>query len=98
MKMKLFVAFIFVAFMGLSSVAMAQDTDIAKLPCKDYTAASKPDMTNMLMWVDGYLSGKSDNTVINEEWMTKLAMHLVKFCTANSGKTLMDAIDALPEE
>ena len=52
----------------------------------------------MLMWIDGYMSGKSDNTVISDEWMEKLGMHLGTYCGKNPGKTIMDAMEAMPAE
>lgn len=50
------------------------------------------------MWIDGYMSGKSDNTTISDAWIEKLGLHLGKFCGMNPNKTIMQAIEAMPEE
>ena len=62
------------------------------------TLMDKDNMPMMLMWIDGYMSGKSDNTVISDAWMEKLGMHLGTYCGKNPGKTIMDAMEAMPAE
>ncbi len=51
----------------------------------------------MVMWIDGYMSGKSGNTSISDQWMEKLGTHLGTYCAKNPAKTIMDAIEAVPE-
>ncbi len=96
--MKLFMILVLTVFMGFSSIAQAKDTDLAKVACKDFLAMPQDKIGLMLMWIDGYLSGKSDDTVINEEWMKELGTHVATFCAKESNKTIMDAIDALPSD
>lgn len=74
--------------------AHAEETDMSKVTCKDFLA-DKENMPMMLLWIDGYMSGKSDNTVINEEWMAKLGAHMGSFCGQNPTKTVMEAMDAM---
>lgn len=76
--------------------AHAAEQDVAKIPCKDFLA-DKANMGMMVMWIDGYMSGKSGNTSISDEWMQKLGTHLGTYCAKNPGKTIMDAIEAVPE-
>ena len=80
-----------------ASYATEQDVDVAKITCKEFLEA-KNNMPMMLMWIDGYMSGKSDNTVISDAWMEKLGMHLGTYCGKNPGKTIMDAMEAMPAE
>ena len=49
------------------------------------------------MWIDGYMSGKSDNTMMDNAWMEKLGTHMGKYCASNPQKTIMDAIENMPE-
>ncbi len=77
--------------------AKAVDQDMAKITCKDFLA-DKANMPMMIMWIDGYMSAKSDNTLMNDEWIEKLGMHLGMFCGKNPGKTIMEAIEAMPAE
>ena len=75
----------------------ATEQDVAKITCKEFLG-DKDNMPMMLMWIDGYMSGKSDNTVISDAWMEKLGMNLGTYCGKNPGKTIMDAMEAMPAE
>ncbi len=92
---KLLMALCVLSVMAVANVAPAQD--MAKLTCAEFTAASIEHRTMLLFWVDGYLSSESDNTVMDDEWIETLGKHLVSYCAQNPPKTIMDAIEALPE-
>lgn len=77
--------------------AQAETRDVAKTTCKEFMN-DKDDMPLLIMWIDGYLSAASDNTVFSAEWQQKLGKHMGEFCTKNPDKTIMDAMDALPSE
>lgn len=86
-----------VTMLGGAPVAgHAADQDMAKITCKEFLDA-KEHMSMMIMWIDGYMSGKSGNTLISDAWMEKLGVHLGSFCAQNSSKTIMDAMEAMPE-
>ncbi|MCB6542901.1 conserved exported hypothetical protein [uncultured Desulfovibrio sp.] len=76
--------------------AHAAEQDVAKITCKDFLA-DKQNISMMVMWIDGYMSGKSGNTSISDQWMEKLGTHLGTYCAKNPAKTIMDAIEAVPE-
>lgn len=71
------------------------DTDMAKISCKEFLAQDKDKIGMMLVWIDGYMSAKSDNTVMSSEWMEKLGTHMGTYCGKNPAKTMMDAINAM---
>ena len=52
-------------------------------------------MNLILMWLDGYASQKSDNTVISDEWMEKLGQHMGSFCSANPDTPILEAAQAM---
>ena len=65
-----------VTMLGGAPVAShAADQDMAKITCKEFLDA-KEHMSMMIMWIDGYMSGKSGNTLISDAWMEKLGVHL----------------------
>lgn len=74
----------------------ADEQDMAKITCKEFLD-DKQNMPLMIMWIDGYMSGKSDNTTMSGEWVEKLGKHLGEFCGKNPGKTIMSAMEAMPE-
>ena len=85
------------AFLSAPAVSLAgNETDMAKVPCKEFLG-SGDNMGIMLAWIDGYMSAKSDNTMMSQEWMEKLGKHMGEFCAKNPGKTIMQAIEAMPE-
>ncbi len=94
---KLLIMLALTVMCGAPLAAQAAEQDVAKITCKEFLA-EKEHMPLMIMWIDGYLSAQSDNTVLSEEWTQKLGMHMGTFCSANPDKTIMDAMEALPEE
>ena len=83
--------------LGVPAIVSAEEIDMAKVTCKEFLE-SKENMPVLLTWIDGYMSAQSDNTVMSSEWMETLATHMGKFCAANPGKTIMDAMEAMPAE
>ncbi|MBQ9451892.1 MAG: hypothetical protein IJU65_01165 [Desulfovibrio sp.] len=71
--------------------------DMAKITCKEFLDAGD-NMSMMLTWIDGYMSAKSDNTMLSEEWMKKLGTHMGQYCGKNPGHTIMQAMEAVPAE
>lgn len=83
MKKSLLAALI-AATLCIPAVASADDeTDMAKITCKEFLSA-------------GYMSARSDNTMMSKAWMEKLGAHMASFCSSNPGKTIMDAMNAVP--
>ena len=77
--------------------AADDEQDVAKVSCKEFLGSGEQ-MAGMLFWIDGYMSAKSDNTVMSEAWMQKLGTHLGQYCAKNPGNTIMQAIEAMPAE
>ena len=97
MKNYIFGAIIASFLLSVPLVAQAETKDVMKTTCKELVSDQK-DMPLLMMWIDGYLSAESDNTVISDEWSKKLDNHMNEFCSKNPNKTIKDAIDALPSE
>ena len=96
MKKSLLAALI-TATLCIPAVASADDeTDMAKITCKEFLSAGESEMGLMLTWIDGYMSARSDNTMMSKAWMEKLGAHMASFCSSNPGKTIMDAMNAVP--
>ncbi len=95
MKKFLFAA-ILAAMLTVPTFAQAEDVDMAKLPCKEFLNAGK-DMGLLLTWIDGYMSAKSDNTMMSDAWMEKLGKHMGEYCSKNPNHTIMQAMEKVPE-
>ena len=87
-----------VAFMlGLAPLAaQADEVDMAKITCKEFLN-DKEGMPAMIMWIDGYMSAKSNNTMMTDAWIEKLGVHLGTYCAKNPGNTIMQAMEAVPQ-
>ena len=96
MKKYLLAALTVVMLGAAPFAAQAAEQDVAKITCKDFLA-DKQNISMMVMWIDGYMSGKSDNTTMSNEWIEKFGKHLGEFCGKNPGKTIMQAMEAMPE-
>lgn len=77
--------------------AMANDQDMGKLTCKELLA-SKDDIPFIMFWVDGYMSAKSDNLVLNADWMKTLTEHYISYCQQHPRDTILDTMEAIPSE
>lgn len=85
-----------VAMTGGSFAVQAEETDVAKVKCSEFIQ-DKESMGMLLMWLDGYASQKSDNTVLSDEWIEKLGAHMGKYCSENPDTTILDAAQAMEE-
>ncbi len=82
MKRALMIIGLAVAMTGASFAVQAEETDVAKVKCSEFIQ-DKESMGMLLMWLDGYASQKSDNTVLSDEWIEKLGAHMGKYCSEN---------------
>ena len=94
---KLFLSLVVCTFIVVPTLKEAHATDMAKIVCSDYNTSTSSNKSMMLIWFDGYLSGSSDNTVLNEKWMMALGTHVTTYCAANASATMMSSLDSLPE-
>ena len=84
MKKSLLAALI-AATLCIPAVASADDeTDMAKITCKEFLSAGESEMGLMLTWIDGYMSARSDNTMMSKAWMEKLGAHMASFCSSRA--------------
>lgn len=79
---------------GGSIAAQAEETDVASIKCSEFLQ-NKDAIPMFVMWIDGYMSQKSENTVISDEWIQKLSQHMGTYCSQNPDATILDAASAL---
>lgn len=96
MKRALMIIGLAVAMTGGSFAVQAEETDVAKVKCSEFIQ-DKESMGMLLMWLDGYASQKSDNTVLSDEWIEKLGAHMGKYCSEHPDTTILDAAQAMEE-
>lgn len=71
--------------------------DMATYTCADLLAEDEDEVGMILLWVDGYLSGKTDDTVINTTFLGELAEKVGEQCGKDEKAKLMNVIKELTE-
>ena len=71
--------------------------DMASYTCADLLAEEEDDVGTILLWVDGYLSGKTGDTVINTKFIGELAESVGEKCAEKGEAKLLDVVTALTE-
>lgn len=77
-----------------ANAVLAEEQDVAQIKCAEFLQ-SGPNMPLLIMWIDGYLSAASNDTVMNDDYIENLGNQLGSFCRANPDATLWDAVNAL---
>jgi hypothetical protein len=79
-------------FAPLASPAQAEEIDFGKLTCEAFLELDE-DATGLLyFWLDGYVSAKSGNTVMNTDGVESDVTELVKQCQANPKATVLKVL------
>jgi len=78
-----------------TQAAAGDELDFGKLSCQDFTKMvqelNSDEGAGILLWLDGYLSGITGDTVLDPNGMEKNSMRLVKYCLKNGSVRLLDA-------
>jgi acid stress chaperone HdeB len=103
MKNSLIASTIFLsAALLLSTPALAkktqmQDINFGAISCGQFmegmSEGSDDDMAVVLMWIDGYLSGVSGDTVLNWKNLEKLSANLIDYCESNPEANVLEAAE-----
>ncbi len=81
-----------------SFAADAEDIEFSTLNCQQFvTALGQMDEESagyVLMWIDGYLSGVTGDTLLHWDGLETFGVDLVDFCQRNPHSGLLDAAKA----
>lgn len=79
------------------SPALATQTDFGAVTCSQTKTWDANTAGNYLMWLDGYLAGKTGDTVLDTDAIAKLAQALDTHCNANPDDKILDVVNAAME-
>lgn len=79
------------------TVKKSEKLDMSTYTCADLLAEDQDDAGTILLWIDGYLSGKTDDTVINMDFLGELAESVGEKCGVNGKAKLLDVVKDLTE-
>lgn len=75
--------------------SQSQNIDFGTFSCRDFleevTQSSEEDVGVVMMWIDGYLSGVSGDTVLNWKEFERFSERLVEYCAEHGSVRLLDA-------
>ncbi len=75
----------------------SSDEDMKDVTCSDFIS-DPSNIPYIVFWVDGYLSGLSDNTTLDDEWIGELSGQLASYCKDNRNRSVIDAVDYVIEQ
>lgn len=79
--------------------ASAQVTiDVSKITCNQFALYKVSDPDTIAVWIHGYYSGKSGNTVVDVEKLKTNAKKLRDYCLENPDANLLAAVESLTKE
>lgn len=73
----------------------AENIDFSRISCQqfmnDLASSSEDDAAAILLWLDGYLSGVSGDTVLRFDGLEAFASNLTEYCSRRGKDRLLDA-------
>jgi len=99
--MKKFLLTLFALTLLLSLPAVGQAAkksvsfDMAKYTCADFMAEKSDETFLVLVWIDGYLSGKTGDTRMDMKFMNELATEVGKACANGGKRKVLDIVNDL---
>ena len=77
------------------ALKQVQNIDFSTINCQTFLAdlanGSEDDAAAMMLWLDGYLSGVSGDTVLRFDGLGTFGENLVEHCASNGNDRLLDA-------
>ena len=89
--MRIRFAMILAASSAFAAPAFAQSVDMSTLTCEQTLAGNTDDMTTTLIWLDGWLAGQADNTMLDPDQLGKQVEGILTVCQENTSMSLMNA-------
>ena len=84
-------AIILAAISAFAAPAFAESVDMSTLTCEQTLAGNTEDMTTTLIWLDGWLAGQADSTMLDPDQLGKPVEGILTVCQENTSMSLMNA-------
>jgi hypothetical protein len=73
------------------SPAFAESVDMSTITCEQVMSSSQDDATTTLIWLDGWLAGQADNTMLDPDDLGKQVEGILSVCQENGAMSLINA-------
>ena len=76
------------------SAAVAQvSIDVSKITCNQFVLDQVTDFRTLTAWLDGFYSGKRNNTVVDTSALQRNANKVEEYCRTHRDMLLMQAVE-----
>ena len=79
---------------ALAAPALAEGGDMAQLTCGEMLASDADSIGVIMFWIDGYLSHKTGNTIIDVKGITDNTQKIAEYCAANPTAKVLEYVEA----
>jgi HdeA/HdeB family len=75
----------------VATPALAESVDMSTITCEQTLAGNTEDTGTTLIWLDGWLAGQADNTMLDPDQLGKQVEGILAVCQENASMSLMNA-------
>lgn len=79
---------------AMAAPAMAEGFDMAELSCAELLAMDDNGKGVVLFWIDGYVSHKTSNTMVNIDGIKADGAKIGEYCAANADAKVLAYVEA----
>lgn len=79
------------ALSAMAAPAFSESVDMSTITCEQVMTSNQDEVTTVLIWLDGWLAGQADNTMLDPDEMGKQVEGILGVCEANASMSLMNA-------
>jgi acid stress chaperone HdeB len=73
------------------SPVLAESVDMSTITCEQLMSGSGEDAGNLLIWVDGWLAGQADETMLDSETLGAQVEGIAAICQDNPAMSIINA-------
>jgi hypothetical protein len=93
--MRRYAVFIAAGIAAFSLPAAAEEVDMADLTCESVLSQGEAEMASLLMWTEGYYSGKQDTTMFDQKEFADGVAIVVEACKKDMSAKWLATIEGL---
>ena len=77
----------------VSAAAAQVSIDVSKITCNQFVLDQVTDFRTLTAWLDGFYSGKRNNTVVDVQALGRIADKVEEYCRSHRDMPLMQAVE-----
>ena len=81
------------ALLVVSAVPAQVTIDVSKITCDQYVLDQVTDFRTITAWLDGFYSGRRNNTVVDVQALGRIADKVEEYCRSHRDMPLMQAVE-----